>query len=168
MSGAQTGVDRAALDAAISAGLRHGGFVPKGRRAEDGRIPNCYRVYETDSDKYPVRTRLNIEKSTVTLILTRPGHFGKGVALTQKIARELSKPVKVVLLDNRANDQIVAEIIVWLLQMKPLVLNVAGPRENRCRGIHKRALVVLTRAFSAWCERMEPKTAQERLLGDGQ
>ena len=34
VSGGQTGVDRAALDFAIEAGLEHGGFCPKGRRAE--------------------------------------------------------------------------------------------------------------------------------------
>ena len=38
-SGGQTGVDRAALDAAIDAGIVRGGWCPAGRRAEDGPIP---------------------------------------------------------------------------------------------------------------------------------
>ena len=42
ISGGQTGADRAGLDFAIETGLEHGGYVPKGRKAEDGRIdPNA-------------------------------------------------------------------------------------------------------------------------------
>ncbi|MEO8649300.1 MAG: putative molybdenum carrier protein [Acidobacteriota bacterium] len=39
VSGGQTGVDRAALDAAIDHGIATGGFIPAGRIAEDGKIP---------------------------------------------------------------------------------------------------------------------------------
>ena len=35
ISGGQTGVDQAALDAAIELGIRHAGFVPKGRLSEE-------------------------------------------------------------------------------------------------------------------------------------
>jgi Circularly permutated YpsA SLOG family len=44
VSGGQTGADRAALDFAIEHGLKHGGWCPKGRRAEDGRIPSRYEL----------------------------------------------------------------------------------------------------------------------------
>lgn len=39
VSGGQTGVDRAGLEAAIAIGLPYGGWVPKGRIAEDGTVP---------------------------------------------------------------------------------------------------------------------------------
>lgn len=39
VSGGQTGVDRAALDAALVAGFPCGGWCPAGRLAEDGEIP---------------------------------------------------------------------------------------------------------------------------------
>jgi len=41
-SGGQTGVDRAGLEAAIALGLPYGGWVPKGRLAEDGAVPPRY------------------------------------------------------------------------------------------------------------------------------
>jgi Circularly permutated YpsA SLOG family len=39
VSGGQTGADRAALDTARELGIATGGWVPRGRRAEDGAIP---------------------------------------------------------------------------------------------------------------------------------
>ena len=50
ISGGQTGVDRGALDAAMALGIAHGGWCPKGRRAEDGPIAEKYQLIETVSD----------------------------------------------------------------------------------------------------------------------
>jgi hypothetical protein len=47
ISGGQTGADRAALDFAIKQGIPHGGWCPKGRRAEDGPIDAKYQLQET-------------------------------------------------------------------------------------------------------------------------
>ena len=47
VSGGQTGVDRAALDAALATGLACGGWCPRGRRAEDGPIASRYPLVET-------------------------------------------------------------------------------------------------------------------------
>jgi hypothetical protein len=38
ISGGQTGVDKAALDFAIEFGISNGGWVPHGRKAEDGML----------------------------------------------------------------------------------------------------------------------------------
>ena len=38
ISGGQTGADRAALDTAIKLGIPHGGWIPKGHKAEDGPL----------------------------------------------------------------------------------------------------------------------------------
>jgi hypothetical protein len=47
VSGGQTGADRAALDFAIEHGIPHGGWCPKGRKAEDGPIDPRYLLRET-------------------------------------------------------------------------------------------------------------------------
>ena len=38
ISGGQTGSDRAALDVALKFNIPHGGWIPKGRIAEDGPL----------------------------------------------------------------------------------------------------------------------------------
>lgn len=69
VSGGQSGADRAALDWAIQNDLPHGGWCPKGRIAEDGRIDSRYTLRETDSEGYRQRTRQNVVDSDGTLIL---------------------------------------------------------------------------------------------------
>ena len=57
ISGAQTGADRAALDCAIAHGITHGGWCPKGRKAEDGPIDARYQLKETPSSDCVQRTK---------------------------------------------------------------------------------------------------------------
>src|SRR5437660_8666127 len=95
ISGGQTGVDRAALDVALELGLPCGGWCPRGRKAEDGVIPDRYPLAETPSPSYRQRTRWNVRDSDGTLILVRGRPTG-GTALTLASARRLGKPVLVV------------------------------------------------------------------------
>lgn len=64
VSGAQTGVDRAALDVALDLGFACGGWVPRGRLAEDGRVPHRYPVREIPSRGYAQRTVRNVRDLT--------------------------------------------------------------------------------------------------------
>jgi hypothetical protein len=45
ISGDQTGAERAVLDVAIQLNIPHRGQVPKGRMAENGRVPDCYHLH---------------------------------------------------------------------------------------------------------------------------
>src|SRR5437764_6400071 len=95
VSGGQTGVDRAALDLALEVGLPCGGWSPRGRRAEDGSLPERYPLQETRSAAYPPRTALNVRDSDATLILTR-GTPDRGTALTARLVERDGKPYLIV------------------------------------------------------------------------
>src|SRR5947209_20410690 len=104
VSGGQTGVDRAALDVALALGIPCGGWCPRGRRAEDGPIPERYPLVETPTDEYPERTERNVCDSDGTLILTR-GQPDRGTALTARLANRHKKPLYVVDLAAPAEDE---------------------------------------------------------------
>ena len=130
VSGAQTGADRAALDVAMALGIETGGWVPLGRRAEDGRVPVRYAgLIETNTDSYQTRTALNVRDSDATLIFS----FGEptgGTALTLKLAQSSSKPYLSVDLERLSPESAANAISEWLARSGTRVLNVAGPRES--------------------------------------
>ena len=145
VSGGQTGVDRAALDFAIRRGIPHGGYCPKGRRSESGRIAAKYRLTECASADYAMRTALNVAHSDGTLVLTR-GRPEGGTQRTVFLCGEYSKPALVIDLDRRLKS---ADFIDWLQMHAIATLNVAGPRESKHAGIGKQARAALDELFAA-------------------
>ena len=140
VSGGQSGVDRSALDWAIEHGCLHGGYCPKGRIAEDGVIPRKYNLMETESSKYPVRTRLNIIHSDGTLILS-PLPLTGGTALTAKYAENEGKAIFAIFPGSEQSD--VRALHSFLATRDSCKLNVAGPRLSQwpdSRNFVKRAL----------------------------
>lgn len=143
ISGGQTGVDRAALDAALTNHIGHGGWCPRGRTAEDGIIDARYRLRETDSPKYAVRTRRNVRDSDGTLILYT-GRLEGGTALTAQVATTLHKPVLVIDLEQPVQNM---QIEDWINDNDINVLNVAGPRESKQPGVYHKAYDLLNSLF---------------------
>ncbi len=144
VSGGQTGVDRAALDVAMALGIACGGWVPRGRLAEDGPLSRIYPMRETAARSYATRTRLNVRDSDATLILCR-GRPSGGTALTVDFAERLAKPVRIVDLDA---PEPVADSRAWIAETGVRVLNVAGPRESSSPGIGAAAAAFLTTLFA--------------------
>ena len=145
VSGGQTGVDRAALDAAIECGIPIGGWCPKERLAEDGFVPHRYPLLETPSRKYPERTMWNVRDSDGPLILIT-GPLEGGSAFTAKHAAALGRPHLVIDLEVHFYDapDLALEFIA---ANRIALLNVAGPRESSRPGIYGRAHHVLRRVF---------------------
>ncbi len=149
VSGGQTGVDRAALDAALDQGFECGGWCPRGRKAEDGIIGQRYPLQETPSKSYSQRTKWNVRDSDGTLILCI-GPLSGGTALTKSATETQSKPCFVV--DLNQHDPIDA-ILEWITTHQIHILNVAGPRESQCPGIADLATTFLIRLFASLVEK---------------
>jgi hypothetical protein len=143
ISGGQTGADRGGLDAAIELGLAHGGYCPRGRRAEDGCIPERYALEEMDSRAYAARTEANVRAADATLLVTRGKPTG-GSALTAGLTRKHGLPLCHIDLDRDPDPA--ATLRAFLRAQCVQTLNVAGPRESHCPGIARdtRALLVAT------------------------
>ena len=156
ISGGQTGADRAALDVAIELGIPHGGWIPMGRKTEDGRLPDEYRLLETTSIDYSLRTELNVLDSDGTLLVSH-GDLTGGSALTQDLARKHRQPCFHVDLSMTSESKTAEIITSWIDIRKIKTLNVAGPRASNDPKIYE----ATRRVLKAVIERYLPMTVDE-------
>lgn len=152
ISGGQTGVDRAGLVAAMTYSIPIGGWLPKGRLAEDGVVPEDFYDMQECEGGYRERTRANVRSANATLVLSDRFPITGGTAYTAEVAKELVRPYKIVNLD--ACDA-VTQIRDWMLlledsqekELKKIILNIAGPRESISPGIFAKAKAILIDVF---------------------
>ena len=151
-SGGQSGVDRAALDAAIACGVDYGGWCPRGGWAEDfpqppGLLANYPRLIETPSADPAQRTEWNVRDADACLMIVDAGGFevSRGTALARKLAERCGKPLFVAELGTA---DVTEHAAAWLRAQresfgKSLTLAVGGPRESEAPGIYARAVAFI-------------------------
>ncbi len=130
VSGGQTGVDRAALDAALSLGVTCGGWCPEDRRAEDGAIPERYPVEELSAGDYLERTARNVRDSDATVII-HPGLLQGGSKATADFCAESKKPLQLIDAGQVSPNDAANALAEFLRGQQIAVLNVAGPRASQ-------------------------------------
>jgi hypothetical protein len=129
ISGGQSGADQAALDAAISRDFPYGGWLPKGRKTENGPLPHNYIMSELGSGDYRKRTEKNVLDSDGTLIVSH-GELTGGSLLTLVLAEKHNRPcLHVDCLVGSITNRL-EKVFQWLQDNRIEVLNVAGPRQS--------------------------------------
>lgn len=147
VSGGQTGVDRAALDAALEAGVEAGGWCPEGRMAEDGPIPARYPLTVLAGGGYPERTRKNVLDSDGTLII-HFGHPSGGTEQTIAFCVQEDKPHVLVDAEALSVESASQKAGDFLQRYGISVLNVAGPRASGEPRAYAYALKVMARLLT--------------------
>jgi len=130
LSGGQTGVDRAALDAALAAGAPCGGWCPAGRLDERGVIPPRYPLRELPGGDFAARTRQNVLDSDGTVVLCYGPPEG-GTAETLLCCRELGRPHLLLDAARLTPARAAKRLAAFLRGHGIRRLNVAGPRASK-------------------------------------
>jgi hypothetical protein len=146
ISGGQAGADRAALDFAIKQNIPHGGWVPKFRGAEDGKIPDVYQVQEMATHSYSRRTEQNAIDSDGTVIISH-GRLRGGSAFAAKMAKKHDRPWLHLDMAKLAVDKAGGRLQKWVDDNNISVLNVAGPRLSSDPTIYDVTMKVLEAAM---------------------
>ena len=156
ISGGQTGANRAALDVAIELGIPHGGWVPKGRMTDLGRLPDQYVMQETTSISDPAWTKMNVADSDGTLIVSH-GELTGGSAFTRDVAAKHRKPCLHIDLDS-LTESVATEIVSnWVDGRHIEILNVAGPCATEDSKIYDATKSLLRKVIRS----LLPKTVDE-------
>ena len=129
VSGGQTGVDRATLDAALQFNIDCGGWCPEGRKAEDGKIPSHYPVVVLPDADYLIRTRQNVIDSDGTLIIYFDTLSG-GTEKTLQFCLDQNKPHLLINATNLSIEQAGIQIQEFVSNNTINILNIAGPRTS--------------------------------------
>lgn len=145
VSGGQTGADRMGLDWAIWHDIPHGGWSPRFRKAEDGKIPPQYQLTETPKSDYVQRTEWNVRDSDGTLIFTLGDKLSRGSAKTAFFAGRHGKPCLHV--HPGLSYQPSADVLRFVRDNNIKVLNIAGTRGSKEPYIGKFVKKVLEDAF---------------------
>ena len=146
VSGGQTGVDRGALEAAIESGFDYGGWVPKGRKCEDGPLEAAFdKMSEMTTVDYLKRTERNVVDSDATVVLCHGMPTG-GTRRTVGFCQKHGRPCCIFDLDagdpdDTPSSNLFDEVVylAWLCRKDSIILNCAGPRESKSPGIQAEA-----------------------------
>ncbi len=141
-TGFQTGADIAGADAAIDNEFPYFGWVPKGRRTENGPLDLKYEAEEMPTKGYPPRTKKNILDSDGTAIFTH-GALSGGSSLTRKLARELNKPWIHIDFNKDSLETAVLNLECWVEREKISILNVAGKSASKDAKIYEKVYFVI-------------------------
>jgi hypothetical protein len=129
ISGGQTGVDRAALDAALKNAIECGGWCPAGRLDEFGTILEGYPVKELKQGSFAERTMRNVKDSDGTLIVFSEEPRG-GTQFTLECCKELQRPHKIIDASKASVEEAAQATADFVRENNIGILNVAGPRQT--------------------------------------
>jgi hypothetical protein len=131
ISGGQTGADISGIDAAIEHGMPYGGWLPKGRKTENGPLDLKYaNMTEMSIGDYSERTEQNVKDADGTVIFTH-GKLLDDSALANEYAEKHNKPLLHLDLDVLSELTAIESLIDWIYEQKIETLNVAGSRESK-------------------------------------
>ena len=148
LSGGQSGVDRAVLDAALARGIAYGGWCPRDGWAEDfpeppGLLARYPKLKETPLADPAQRTEWNVRDADACLMMVDAGGFAvsRGTALAREEAARYGKPLFVAELGAA---DVTEHTAAWLHTQresfgKNLTLAIGGARESEAPGIYARA-----------------------------
>jgi len=146
ISGGQTGADQAALDVAIRLGIPYGGWIPKGRLTEEGRLDSKYKLKEMETTNYNKRTEQNVIDSDGTLIISH-GKLTGGSDYTREMALSHHRPWLHIDLNKTGAFQAAGKIKSWIAENEIEVLNVAGSRASKDPSIYQDTVDIIETIF---------------------
>jgi len=153
ISGGQTGVDLAGVDFARLNGIDWGGYVPLGRRNENGILPVYYdKFIELPTPSYKARTYANVEAADFTLIVVnflkegscyagkRSSYYSPGTNYTLNCLKELDKWDHFLLIGTEIEPFEERSRCLAKRLKEYDIVNIAGTRESKSPGIYEQTL----------------------------
>lgn len=142
ITGARTGAERAVLDAALKFGIPYGGWIPRGRIAKDGPLPDGYKLQELSTTDFDVCAKMNIIDSQGTVAITN-GDFKNGFELAKKCAHQFDRKWLHINLNKISANLAASKIHDWMVLHEIEILHITGSGINQYPDIYSKSLVIM-------------------------
>ena len=142
ISGGQPGVEIAALDAAIQLDIPHAGWAYKGRKTDDGVLPEQYNVKEIENPSYFERLEKNLTDSEGVVILTH-GQLLIGLKGVRELAEKHRKPCFHLDLRDCTTNHAISSIRKWMENHAIEVVYFTGPKPVETSEIYQDAIIII-------------------------
>ena len=146
ISGGLTVADQAALDAAMSLGITHGGYIPWGRMTEIGTLPSKYELQDLKTDDHLHCIERNVEESTGTLIISA-GELNDDAKFGRKTTIKNSHQVFVVDLELTPSFEAVTIVYDWIQKYNIDELYIIGPFTYEYLNIDRHMTIIVEGAL---------------------
>ncbi len=142
ISGGHPGAEKAALDAALKLGIPHSGWAYKGRKTDDGLLPEKYKVKETIDKGFSSRIEKNVLDAAGTVIFTH-GKLPIGLKVAQELASKYKRPCLHIDLSESHLNIAAATVRAWLIKNEIEVVYVTGQKSVKGTDIYSEVIRVI-------------------------
>ena len=142
ISGGQPGVEIAALDAAIQLEIPHAGWAYKGRKTDDGVLPEQYNVKGIENPSYFERLEKNVIDSEGVVILTH-GQLLIGLKGVRDLAEKRKKPCLHLDLRDCTTNRAISSIRKWMENHAIEVVYFTGPKPVGNPKIYRDIIIII-------------------------
>jgi len=115
ISGGHPGAEKAALDAALKLDIPHSGWAYKGRKTEEGPLPEKYKVREIFDRDFSNRIEKNVLEAAGTVIFTH-GKLSIGLKVVKEFATKYSRPSLHIDLNESPHNIAATTIRAWMIR----------------------------------------------------
>jgi len=139
ISGGHPGAERAALDAAIKLDIPHSGWAYKGRKTDDGILPEKYKVKELFDKSFSSRIEKNVLDAAGVVIFG----YGKptiGLKVVEELALKHNRPLLHIDFRESSFNIAAATIRAWMIKNEIESVYVTGQKSVKGADIYSEVM----------------------------
>jgi len=142
ISGGHPGAERAALDAAIKLDIPHSGWAYKGRKTDDGILPEEYKVKEIIDKSFSNRIEKNVLDAAGVVIFAC-GKPTIGLKVVEELASKYKRPCLHIDLSQLQLNVAAATIRAWLIKNEIETVYVTGQKTVKDFDIYSEVIRII-------------------------
>jgi len=142
ISGGHPGVEKAALDAALKLDIPHSGWAYKGRKTEEGLLPEKYKLKETLDRSFENRIEKNVLEAAGTVVFSH-GKLTIGLKIAENLATKHKRPFLRIDLNEYPLNIAATTIRAWMIKNEIEIVYFTGQKPVKGSDIYSEVVSII-------------------------